>query len=188
MSDNGSSKANDKHSRPTSKEGQSTEVESNSGVGTYKPDGQLKSIDDIIDVDDDFAAPDALLKAQSLANTLDTAVKIPIIGLRVGLDSLIGLLPGVGDTIMLLASFRIVQLGHKLGLPKDLRMVMIRNALIDYGLGFIPIIGDIVDIFFKANLRNVRVMEKWWVSQNKDKIDTLAKKRIAAWEKDQQSG
>ncbi|MFW8590842.1 DUF4112 domain-containing protein [Glaciecola sp. 2405UD65-10] len=160
-------------------------TEHNNGVKTYSPDGQIVNKPDPIEVDEDFAAPKALLKAQSLANTLDTAVKIPFIGLRVGLDSLVGLIPGIGDTIMLLASIRIIYLGHKLGVPSDLRTIMIRNSLIDYGLGFVPLLGDIVDIFFKANLRNVRIMEKWWVSQNKDKIDALTQQRIKAWEGEQ---
>ena len=160
-------------------------TEHNNGVQTYSPDGQIVNKPDPIEVDEDFAAPKALLKAQSLANTLDTAVKIPFIGLRVGLDSLVGLIPGIGDTIMLLASIRIIYLGHKLGVPSDLRTIMIRNSLIDYGLGFVPVLGDIVDIFFKANLRNVRIMEKWWVSQNKDKIDALTQQRIKAWEGEQ---
>jgi len=181
------SKADDENGKPNLSEGKSAASESSSGVSTYKPDGELKARSEDVEVEDDFAAPKALLKAQSLANTLDSAIKIPFIGLRVGMDSLIGLIPGLGDTIMLLASLRIVYLGHKLGLPSDLRTLMIRNAAIDYGLGFIPVIGDIVDVFFKANLRNVRIMEKWWVSQNKGKIDALTKKQIAAWEKQQQS-
>ena len=53
-------------------------------------------------------APKALKDAQDIANTLDTAVKIPFIGVRVGLDFLIGLIPGIGDAIVLLMSWRIV--------------------------------------------------------------------------------
>lgn len=157
----------------------------NSAVQVFPASGQITNGVQAVDVDDDFSAPEPLLKAQSLANTLDTAVKIPFIGLRVGLDFLIGLIPGIGDTIMLFASLRIVQLGYKLGVPPALRNIMIRNALIDYALGFIPILGDIVDLFFKANMRNVRIMEKWWVTENKDKIDALAKKQFARWEQEQ---
>ncbi len=136
-------------------------------------------------LEDDFRAPDALLKAQSLANLLDTAVRLPVVGIKVGLDFLVGLIPGIGDTIMLLASFRIVYLGHKLNLPKALKYQMVKNALIDYGLGFIPILGDLVDLFFKANQKNVRIMETWWVSENKDKIDALARRQFEKWEAEQ---
>ncbi|MFC3122297.1 DUF4112 domain-containing protein [Agaribacter flavus] len=137
--------------------------------------------------DDSFRAPDALLKAQALANLLDTAVRVPFIGIRVGLDFLIGLIPGIGDTLMLLASLRIVYLGKKMNLPKPLMAKMIRNAVIDYGLGFIPIVGDIIDLFFKANQRNVRIMEQYWVAENKDIIDAIAKRKYEEWEKSTQN-
>ncbi|MBF7074100.1 DUF4112 domain-containing protein [Glaciecola sp. MH2013] len=131
---------------------------------------------------DDFKAPSALLQAQALANLLDTAIPIPFVKIRLGLDFLIGLIPGVGDTIMLLASLRIVQLGRQLGLPKSHTTVMLRNSLIDFGLGFIPLVGDIVDLFYKANQKNVRIMERWWVEQNKAEIDAVAARKVEEWE------
>jgi hypothetical protein len=133
-----------------------------------------------------FRAPDELLNAQQLANLLDTAVKLPFIGIRVGLDFLIGLIPIIGDSIMLLASLRIVHLAHKLGVPKVLKYKMLRNALFDYLLGFVPILGDIVDIFFKANQRNVRIMEQWWVSENKAEIEAMQAQMLKEWEQSQQ--
>lgn len=132
-----------------------------------------------------FRAPDALLQAQNIANILDTAVKIPFIGIRVGLDFLIGLIPGIGDATMLLASLRIVYLGRKLGVPKALQTAMLRNSIIDFGLGFIPVVGDIVDLFYKANQKNVRIMERWWIEQNKAQVDALAKQKLLEWEQSQ---
>lgn len=131
-------------------------------------------------------APAELLKAQKLANRLDTAFKLPFIPFRIGLDAIIGLIPGLGDAAMLIAALRIVYLGKKMGLPKGLVKVMLRNALLDFGLGFVPVVGDIVDFFYKANQANVRVMEKYWVSQNKDAIDTNAKAALEAWSASQQ--
>lgn len=130
----------------------------------------------------ELKAPKELLEAQSLANLLDTAVKIPFIGIKVGLDFLIGLIPAIGDSIMLLASFRIIHLAHKLGVPKVLKVKMLGNSFIDFLLGFVPILGDIVDIFFKANQRNVRIIEQWWVSENKEQIDALRAKMVRDWE------
>ena len=135
--------------------------------------------------DNHFRAPDELLQAQALANLLDTAVKIPFIGISVGLDFLIGLIPVVGDTAMLLASFRIIHLGRKLGMPKELQTSMVRNTIFDFGLGFIPIFGDLVDLFYKANQKNVRIMEQWWIEQNKHKVDALAKQKLQEWEQQQ---
>ena len=131
-------------------------------------------------------APTELLKAQKLANRLDTAFKLPFIPFRIGLDDIIGLIPGLGDAVMLIAALRIVYLGKKMGLPPGLVKVMLRNALLDFGLGFIPLVGDIVDFFYKANQANVRVMEKYWVSQNKDAIDANAKSALEAWSAKQQ--
>jgi hypothetical protein len=130
----------------------------------------------------DVKAPSALLKAQKLANILDTAVKIPFTPIRIGLDSLVGLIPGAGDAVMLLVSLRIVWLGKSLGMPKTLVAQMVKNSAIDFGLGFIPFIGDLVDVFYKANLKNVRLMERWWISQNKANVDASTQEKLAQWE------
>lgn len=130
-------------------------------------------------------APKALKDAQDIANTLDTAVKIPFIGVRVGLDFLIGLIPGIGDAIVLLMSWRIVYLGRKMGVPKPVLTQMVRNSLLDFGLGFVPVVGDIVDIFYKANTKNVQLMERWWISNHKENVDAYAKEQLAAWEAEQ---
>ena len=127
-------------------------------------------------------APKALLKAQKLANLLDTAVKLPFIPIRIGLDSIVGLIPGAGDALMLFVSLRIVWLGKSLGMPKALIAQMVKNSAIDFGLGFIPFVGDIVDIFYKANQKNVRIMERWWISQNKESVDVATQQKLAQWE------
>ena len=130
----------------------------------------------------DVKAPKALLKAQKLANLLDTAVKLPFFPIKIGLDSIVGLIPGAGDAIMLFVSLRIVWLGKSLGLPKALVAQMVKNSAIDFGLGFIPFIGDIVDVFYKANQKNVRIMERWWVSENKGNVDAATQEKLAQWE------
>lgn len=165
--------------------GQQADHISDSGVSTYKPDGQIGSANEPVEVDENFKAPNELLQAQSLANLLDMAVKLPFIGIRVGLDFLLGIIPVIGDTAMFLASLRIIYLANKIGVPSKLRNIMIRNCVIDYALGIVPIFGDIADVFFKANLRNVRIMEQWWVKENKAQIDALAKKRLADWKRSQ---
>jgi len=126
-------------------------------------------------------APKALLKAQKLANLLDTAVKLPFIPIRIGLDSIVGLIPGAGDALMLFVSLRIVWLGKSLGMPKALIAQMVKNSAIDFGLGFIPFVGDIVDIFYKANQKNVRIMERWWISENEHEVDKVTQKALSEW-------
>lgn len=131
---------------------------------------------------DKIEAPAELLQAQRLANITDTAVRIPIIGIQVGLDFLIGLIPVVGDAIMTIVALRIVQLARRLGMPKNLQRAMVRNCLVDFGLGFLPIVGDIVDIFFKANKRNVRLMERWWLEQHHSEIKQHTQNTLNDWQ------
>jgi hypothetical protein len=135
----------------------------------------------------DVKAPPALLKAQKLANLLDTAIKLPFIPIKIGLDSIVGLIPGAGDALMLFVSLRIVWLGKSLGMPSALVAQMVKNSAIDFGLGFIPFVGDIIDVFYKANQKNVRVMERWWVSENKASVDAATKEKLERWEAEQQN-
>ena len=135
----------------------------------------------------DVKAPPALLKAQKLANLLDTAIKLPFIPIKIGLDSIVGLIPGAGDALMLFVSLRIVWLGKSLGMPSALVAQMVKNSAIDFGLGFIPFVGDIIDVFYKANQKNVRVIERWWVSENKASVDAATKEKLERWEAEQQN-
>ncbi|MBE1299014.1 MAG: DUF4112 domain-containing protein [Alteromonadaceae bacterium] len=128
-------------------------------------------------------APDELLYAQRLANITDTAIRIPIVGISVGLDFLIGLIPVVGDAIMALVSLRIVHLARKMGLPKHLQKVMIRNSGLDFMFGFIPVVGDIVDLFYKANKANVKIMETWWLEQNQQELNQHTQHTLREWQK-----
>ncbi len=134
----------------------------------------------------DVKAPSALLKAQKLANLLDTAIKLPFIPIKIGLDSIVGLIPGAGDAVMLFVSLRIVWLGKSLGMPSALVAQMVKNSAIDFGLGFIPFIGDLIDVFYKANQKNVRIMERWWISENKSQVDEATRQKLEQWEAEQQ--
>lgn len=127
-------------------------------------------------------APDELLYAQRLANITDSAVCIPIVGISVGLDFLIGLIPVVGDAIMALVSLRIVYLARKMGMPKHLQKVMFRNSGLDFMFGFIPVVGDIVDLFYKANKTNVKIMETWWLEQHQQELNLHTQHKLREWQ------
>lgn len=129
-------------------------------------------------------APDALLRAQKLANLTDTKVKVPILGIRLGLDFIVGLIPVVGDLIMVGVSLSIVAMAKSLQVPRALRLAMLRNIGIDFLLGLIPFVGDIVDLFYKSNQKNVRIMEKWWVSQNHQAIQSSSRAALDKWNTD----
>jgi hypothetical protein len=132
-------------------------------------------------------APGPLLRAQKLANLTDSKIRIPFLGLRLGLDFLVGLIPVVGDIIMVGVSLRIIAMAKSMHLPRALRIAMLRNIAIDFLLGLIPFVGDVVDLFYKSNQKNVRIMEKWWVSQNHQKIQLQAQQALKNWEKSQDS-
>jgi hypothetical protein len=102
-----------------------------------------------------------LLRIESLARFMDSAVRVPVIKLRFGADSVIGLLlPGIGDVAGALASGYIVLQASKLGLPSVKITRMVSNILVDTGVGIVPFAGDILDIAVKANLKNANLIRE----------------------------
>jgi len=98
-------------------------------------------------------------RLRGLARLLDTAVRLPN-GFRLGADSLIGLVPGVGDAMTTLIAAYFVYAGYQLGLPRSALAAMAVNVAIDGILGSVPVAGDFFDTVFKANIRNLRIIEK----------------------------
>ena len=129
-------------------------------------------------------APKRLLWAQKIANLSDTAVRIPGINIRLGLDFIIGLIPVIGDVLMLGASLTLIGLARSLGVPKSILMLMLRNAAIDFVVGMVPFLGDLFDLFFKANQRNVRMLERWWVAEHHEDIQQATQQKLRAWTDD----
>ena len=84
---------------------------------------------------------------ERLAHWLDTIFEIPGIRLKFGIDALLGLLPGVGDTASALASVYILQAASKYGVPRVTLARMTLNIGIDLVVGAVPIVGDIFDVY-----------------------------------------
>ena len=99
-----------------------------------------------------------LARVQRLARLLDTRYGIPGTRLRFGLDSIIGLVPGVGDTAMLLPSVWMMAVAHKHGVPKSTLVKMAGNAGLDWAVGSVPVVGDVFDLFFKSHRRNAALL------------------------------
>ena len=95
---------------------------------------------------------------RQLAHVLDTAVPLPG-GYRIGADGLIGLIPGFGDLAGALISSYIVTQAHRLGAPPAVLVRMALNILLESVVGVIPIVGDLFDFAWKANRRNVELLE-----------------------------
>lgn len=79
---------------------------------------------------------------------------------RFGLDPIIGLIPGFGDMVSLGLSIYIVIIGMMLRLPSDKMTLMIRNVMLDFLIGLLPLVGDLADVAYKANKKNLRIIEE----------------------------
>lgn len=100
-----------------------------------------------------------LHKIRKIANLLDTAIAIPGTKIRFGLDPILGLFPGGGDLIAALISGYMIYLATRFGLERSEIFKMIRNIAIETAVGSIPLAGDIFDAYFKANIRNLEILE-----------------------------
>jgi hypothetical protein len=116
-----------------------------------------------------------LSKLRKLSNLWDQAFGIPGTQWRMGLESLIGLLPIGGDWIGLLMSSYILFHAVKFNLPRSVMVRMVLNVLIDAIVGAVPILGDLFDTTWKANTKNVNLLEAHLKSpQTSHKADKLA--------------
>lgn len=97
---------------------------------------------------------------EQLAHWLDSVFRIPGLNVRFGLDVLLGLLPGFGDTATSLVSLYILRAASEAGVPRVTVARMALNIAIDYIVGVVPIVGDLFDVYWKANVRNVELMRK----------------------------
>lgn len=105
-----------------------------------------------------------LQRVERLARWMDARWTIPGTRWRMGLDGIMGLVPGIGDTLGALIACYIVYQAQELGAPRSLRMRMAANILIDLMVGSVPLVGDIFDVAWKANLRNLRLLQKFMAS------------------------
>ncbi len=102
----------------------------------------------------------ALERARSASTLLDEAIRIPGIGYRIGIDPIIGLLPVSGDAVGAVLSLYIVAESARMGVPRKTLARMLVNVAIDAVGGSIPIAGSLLDVVWKANERNVSLLEK----------------------------
>lgn len=100
-----------------------------------------------------------LLKLDQLADLMDNKFVIPGTDIRIGLDPILGLVPGIGDTLSLLISGYIIHQAHKADAHPVLLARMVWNVFIDWLIGIIPFFGDIFDVGWKANRMNVDLLK-----------------------------
>lgn len=103
---------------------------------------------------------DQVARLRQLASLLDAAIGIPGTKVRFGLDPLLGLVPGVGDLVGGVLSVFIVISAARMGASPSLTARMLGNIAIDTAIGTVPLVGDLFDVGWKANLRNVALLEE----------------------------
>jgi hypothetical protein len=103
---------------------------------------------------------DPLARARTLARLLDSAVRVPGTGIRFGADAVIGLIPGLGDIGGAALAGYLVILAQRLGVPRAVVLRMLANVAVDTLGGTVPLIGDLFDVAYKSNLRNVALLER----------------------------
>ena len=100
-------------------------------------------------------------RLERLSILLDTALVIPGTNFRFGSDAVIGLFPGIGDVITTALAGYIVYEAHRLGAPRRILARMIANVALDGMVGAVPLAGDVLDVMFRANRRNMRLLRGW---------------------------
>lgn len=100
----------------------------------------------------------ARARVAKLSDLLDTRFRLPIVGYRFGLDSVIGLIPGVGDLTTATMSLYLIAEAARAGARKRMIARMLYNVGVDTILGAVPVVGDLFDFAFKANLRNANLL------------------------------
>ncbi|HYE50362.1 MAG TPA: DUF4112 domain-containing protein [Azospirillaceae bacterium] len=104
--------------------------------------------------------PAAVERLRALSHWMDSRWEVPGTGIRFGLDSVAGLVPGVGDTLTSAVSAYIVWQAREMGVPKRTLARMLVNIGVDWAVGTVPLVGDLFDLGFKANRKNMALLHR----------------------------
>jgi hypothetical protein len=99
-----------------------------------------------------------LARARTLATWLDAQFEVA--GVKFGFDAIIGLVPGVGDTITSLIALYPIWVAKRHGLGKALQARMAFNVFVDWLPGLVPVVGDLIDFFYRENLKNLKLLDR----------------------------
>lgn len=102
----------------------------------------------------------ALKRLGRYAFVLDNSIRLPFINYRIGLDPIIGLIPGIGDAAGLVLASVLILEAARLGAPRQTLLLMVYNAVLDAVIGAVPILGDTFAAVWKANARNMVLLER----------------------------
>ena len=102
-----------------------------------------------------------LKRLEAMARLLDVAFILPGTNIRYGIDGIIGLIPVVGDIIATALSLWLVREARALGAPWYVTARMLGNVAFQGVVGAVPVAGDAIDVLFRANMRNARLLRRW---------------------------
>ena len=108
----------------------------------------------------DPATAATLARLQRLSTLLDRAIVIPGTGVRIGLDPIIGLIPGFGDLTTAAVSVYLIAEAARLGVPKSTLVRMVANVAVDSFGGSVPLVGDVFDAAWRSNSKNVELLTR----------------------------
>jgi hypothetical protein len=108
-----------------------------------------------------MTAEEQLAHLEWLADLLDSRFVIPGTNVRFGLDGIIGMVPVVGDIISALISLYLISQASRLGLSPWVKLRMIWNVALDTAVGAIPVLGDMFDVSYKSNRRNIALAKRY---------------------------
>lgn len=113
-------------------------------------------------------------RARALARALDTVIGVPGTPLRIGVDAILGLIPGAGDLAGAALSAYIIFTAYQKSAPPSVLWRMVANVAIDTAVGAIPVLGDLFDVAWKSNTMNVALLERYLADPQK----TTTKNRL----------
>ena len=111
-----------------------------------------------------------LSRLKRLSEKLDNSITIPGTERKIGIDPIIGLIPGGGDLVGGIISIYVMHSGIKMGVSRKTIIRMFVNIALEFVIGCIPILGDLFDATWKSNQRNVKLIEKSIMSEEKNTI------------------
>lgn len=103
----------------------------------------------------------AIENLESFVRLMDELIRIPVLNVRIGLDPILGLIPGAGDTLTAAFSIYLIGSGIFYGLPKIVILRMAVNVAFDYLIGLLPVVGDVSDVFIKSNRWNLELLRRY---------------------------
>lgn len=102
----------------------------------------------------------AVARLRRLAKLLDSQFRVPSVGIRIGIDAVLGLIPVVGDAASALIGAYLIVEAYRLGVPRWALLRMVANLAVDTAIGAIPFAGDLWDFVFRANERNMQILAR----------------------------